>query len=187
MSHKAAFMLGKIDRAEFDELSMLKEKDPEAYERREKELGASRSQLVSKYGEQGVERAEKEFGRAREMATEHMEETQHKGVGTLDADLARATNRRLFGTRQDGRVYPKDKMPTLDFRGRVGRIGIYEGIISQFKKIARDNKLPEAYGYRLVNDVSTGTLQIRYHLTREQVGELKGVARELLRKEEGGE
>src|SRR5437867_1830849 len=105
MSHKAAFMLGRIDRSEFDELSMLKQRgSAEAYERRERELGASRSQLVERYGEDKVEDAERRFGRARQMAVEHIE----------------GQPRAEFGTRRDGRVYPKERgLVTLDFRGRV--------------------------------------------------------------------
>lgn len=137
--------------------------------------------------------------RARQLAIQHLEETQHKGVGTLDSDLAGKSFRSFrdehpdafpelsgglsFATRKDGRVYRKEA-PVLDVRGLGVKAAAFDRILGQYVAVARKHKLPDSYGYHLVEEANPRVLQARHKLTDLQVRQLKGEARDRLKREE---
>lgn len=104
MAHKAGLILGQITLHDYRVLSKLKPEDPEAYERMERKLGTTRAQLVRKYGRKDVEEAEYDPVRKKMEILRKEGGRSEKQVEAIGYSYGRYVR---FGTRKDGRRYPK--------------------------------------------------------------------------------
>lgn len=110
--------------------------------------------------------------RATELAT--------KDAAAEAFELRQFLKVKRFGRRRkDGQAYPKDgEKPVLEFRGQTARLEKYDNIFRFFIEVARKNNLPDVYAYHLISDLSDSSLQVRFKLDRDEVNQLKTLARE---------